>query len=72
MLSLSAGHLLAVGEAGAYGFVMSSNYNTRCRAAEVLVDGTQFTVVRRRETVDDLLALESLLPDGAGQQSSQH
>ena len=72
VLSLSAGHLLAVGEAGAYGFVMSSNYNTRCRAAEVLVDGTQFTVVRRRETVDDLLALESLLPDGAGQQSSQH
>jgi diaminopimelate decarboxylase len=48
--------------AGAYGFVMASNYNTRGRAAEVLVDGGRYDVVRRRETIDDLLALESI-PD---------
>lgn len=50
--------LLAIHSAGAYGFVQSSNYNTRGRAAEVLVDGDQFTVVRRRETVADQLASE--------------
>lgn len=61
-LSLSAGHLLAIGEAGAYSFVMSSNYNARGRAPEVLVDGSKFTVVRRRETIEDALALEQLLP----------
>ncbi len=44
--------------AGAYGFVMSSNYNTRPRAAEVLVNGGSFTVVRKRETYDDLLKAE--------------
>ena len=48
--------------AGAYGFAMSSNYNTRGRAAEVMVDGATASLVRRRETVDDMLALESLLP----------
>ena len=48
--------------AGAYGFVMSSNYNTRGRAAEVMVDGDSAHIVRRRETVADLLVLESLLP----------
>jgi diaminopimelate decarboxylase len=52
------GDLLAVFTAGAYGFAMSSNYNNRPRAAEVLVDGDQFTVIRRRETYDDLIALE--------------
>jgi diaminopimelate decarboxylase len=46
--------LLAVMSAGAYGFVMSSNYNARPRAAEVLVDGERHTIVRRRETYDDL------------------
>ena len=54
--------LLAVRSAGAYGFVMSSNYNTRGRAAEVLVDGEQTHEVRRRETVQELYAGESLLP----------
>lgn len=60
-LTLAEGDLLAIGEAGAYGFVMSSNYNTRCRAAEVMVDGTQWHIVRRRETVEELLALECTL-----------
>ncbi len=62
-LSLIEGDLLAVHSAGAYGFVMSSNYNTRGRAAEVLVDGDQAVQVRRRETVTELFAGESLLPE---------
>ncbi|TRO10620.1 diaminopimelate decarboxylase [Ectopseudomonas mendocina] len=61
-LVLEEGDLLAVRSAGAYGFVMSSNYNTRGRAAEVLVDGEQAYEVRRRETVQELYAGESLLP----------
>lgn len=61
-LAIEAGDLLAVCGAGAYGFVMSSNYNTRGRAAEVMVDGTQAFIIRRRETISDLLALESVLP----------
>ena len=61
-LALSAGDLLAVRSAGAYGFVMSSNYNTRPRAAEVMVDGSAAHIVRRRETLQDLLRGESLLP----------
>lgn len=60
-LRVAAGDLLAVRSAGAYGFVMSSNYNTRSRAPEVMVDGDRFTVVRQRETVAQQLALESLL-----------
>ena len=52
------GDLLAVFTAGAYGFAMSSNYNNRPRAAEVLVDGDKFTVIRRRETYEDLIAPE--------------
>jgi diaminopimelate decarboxylase len=52
------GDLLAILGAGAYGFTMASNYNTRLRAPEVLVDGSEFRVVRRRETLDDLLAPE--------------
>jgi diaminopimelate decarboxylase len=52
------GDLLAVFTAGAYGFVMSSQYNSRPRAAEVLVDGEQWRVIRRRETYDDLFAAE--------------
>jgi len=51
--------LLAVMSAGAYGFAMASNYNTRPRAAEVLVDGNRYTIVRRRETYDDLVAGET-------------
>ena len=61
-LVLAEGDLLAVRSAGAYGFVMSSNYNTRGRAAEVLVDGAEAIEVRRRERLDDLYAGESLLP----------
>jgi diaminopimelate decarboxylase len=52
------GDLLAVFTAGAYGFTMSSNYNARGRAAEVLVDGETFSVIRKRETYEDLIALE--------------
>jgi diaminopimelate decarboxylase len=51
-------NLIAVFAAGAYGYTMSSNYNARCRAAEVLVDGDRFEIIRRRETYDDLIALE--------------
>jgi len=52
------GDLLAVFTAGAYGFAMASNYNNRPRSAEVLVDGAKFTVIRRRETYEDLIAAE--------------
>jgi diaminopimelate decarboxylase len=61
--ALVEGDLLAVHSAGAYGFVMSSNYNTRGRTAEVLVDGEQAFEVRRRETITELFAGESLLPE---------
>jgi len=61
-LSLSAGDLLAIRSAGAYGFVMSSNYNTRNRPPELMVDGDQVHVVRRRETLEEQLAPESSLP----------
>ena len=54
------GDLLAVFTAGAYGFAMSSNYNNRPRAPEVLVDGGNYKVIRRRETYDDLVALEQV------------
>jgi diaminopimelate decarboxylase len=59
-LALREGDLLAVRTSGAYGFTMSSNYNSRPRAAELMVDGEHVAVVRRRETVDDLLALENM------------
>jgi diaminopimelate decarboxylase len=52
------GDLLSIFTAGAYGFTMSSNYNARGRAAEVLVDGDKFKVIRKRETYKDLIALE--------------
>ena len=54
------GDLLAVMSAGAYGFTMSSNYNSRPRAAEVLVDGSNFHVIRQRETLDDLIRGEAI------------
>ncbi|GLO11440.1 diaminopimelate decarboxylase [Pseudomonas putida] len=63
VLNLAEGDLLAVASAGAYGFVMSSNYNTRGRCAEILVDGDQAFEVRRRETIAELYAGESLLPE---------
>ncbi len=56
--STERGDLISVFTAGAYGFSMSSNYNARCRAAEVLVDGETFSVIRKRETYEDLMALE--------------
>jgi len=64
-LALEEGDLLAIRSAGAYGFVMSSNYNTRGRAAEVMVDGDRSIEVRQRETVQELFAGESLLPPDA-------
>jgi diaminopimelate decarboxylase len=63
-LSLATGDLLAVRSAGAYGFVMASNYNTRNRPPEIMVDGEQVHVVRQRETIEQQLAPEALLPDG--------
>jgi diaminopimelate decarboxylase len=62
LLALAPGDLLAIRSAGAYGMSMSSNYNTRPRAAEVMVDGEGAHLVRRRETVEELYALENLLP----------
>jgi diaminopimelate decarboxylase len=53
------GDLMAILSAGAYGFAMASNYNTRPRPVEVLVDGDRFTIVRRRETFEDLVAGET-------------
>jgi diaminopimelate decarboxylase len=61
-LALAAGDLLAVRAAGAYGFVMSSNYNSRGRACEVIVDAERVHLARPRERVDDLFATESMLP----------
>ena len=62
-LTLREGSLLAVRSAGAYGFTMASNYNTRARAAELMVDGTQVHLARRRETLAELFAGEATLPD---------
>lgn len=62
-LALNPGDLLAVRSSGAYGFVMSSNYNSRPRAAEVMVDGTSVHLVREREELSDLLKLETCLPE---------
>ncbi|RMD68315.1 MAG: diaminopimelate decarboxylase, partial [Gammaproteobacteria bacterium] len=53
-LRIAPGDLLAVASAGAYGFVMSSNYNSRPRPAEVMVEGDGFRVIRERESVEDL------------------
>lgn len=61
-LAIEAGDLLAVMSAGAYGFSMSSNYNTRGRAAEVMVDGDQMYEVRARENFEDMVRGETLLP----------
>jgi diaminopimelate decarboxylase len=62
-LVLEANDLLAVRSSGAYGFVMSSNYNTRTRAAEIMVDGDQVHLVRKREELSSLWELESILPN---------
>ncbi len=63
-LALAPGDLLAVASAGAYGMSQSSNYNARGRPAEVLVEGDRFRVVRRREHINDQLALERIDADG--------
>ena len=63
-LVLEPGDLLAVRSAGAYAFVMSSNYNSRPRAAEVMVDGSSYHVVRQRERARDLFVGEKVLPPG--------
>jgi diaminopimelate decarboxylase len=60
-LALAPGDLLAIGAAGAYGHVMSSNYNSRPRACEVVVDDSEAHLVRRREAVKDLFAHERVL-----------
>jgi len=62
-LALNAGDLLAVRSAGAYGFNLSSNYNSRPRVAEIMVQGDQVHVVRERETIADLFLHEHMLPD---------
>ncbi|MEQ1488331.1 MAG: diaminopimelate decarboxylase, partial [Methylotenera sp.] len=61
-LTLEEGDLLAIMSAGAYGMSMSSNYNTRPRAAEVMVDGGDSHLIRKREEIADLFALEKCLP----------
>lgn len=62
-LNLMPGDLLAVKSAGAYGFTMSSNYNTRPRAVEIMVDGDQVHVIRQRESLEQLLQGETLLAE---------
>lgn len=62
-LAIATGDLIAVHSSGAYGFVMSSNYNSRNRAAEVIVSGSNHYCVRQRETIDDQLRLEKTLSD---------
>jgi diaminopimelate decarboxylase len=59
---LAPDDLIAIRSAGAYGAVMSSTYNTRALAPEVLVKGAEFAVVRRRQTLDELIALDALPP----------
>jgi diaminopimelate decarboxylase len=61
-LCIAEGDLLALASSGAYGFTMSSNYNSRGRAAEVMVDGDQCHLIRARETVTDLMRGETVLP----------
>lgn len=61
-LAVAEGDLIAIMSAGAYGMSMSSNYNTRPRAAEVMADGAAWALIRDRETIADLLAHEHLLP----------
>ena len=58
-----SGDLLAVMSSGAYGFVMASNYNTRNKPAELMVDGDKVHLIRRRETISDQLMLETLISE---------
>ncbi|MDN3523979.1 diaminopimelate decarboxylase [Halomonas sabkhae] len=68
-LAIAPGDLLAVRSAGAYGFVMASNYNSRPRPPEVMVDGEQMHLVRRRERLEELWAGEATLPAEGGDAS---
>jgi diaminopimelate decarboxylase len=61
-LALAEGDLLAILSAGAYGMSMSSNYNSRPRGAEVMVDGDRMHLIRERERIEDLFATERKLP----------
>ena len=63
LLNLSQGDLLAIRSSGAYGFTMSSNYNSRPRLAELIVDGSHVHLIRERETLEQLWAGEHLLPE---------
>jgi diaminopimelate decarboxylase len=69
-LALQAGDQLAIMSAGAYGMAQASNYNTRTRGAEIMVDGADYYVVRDREAVRDLFQLEKRLPKGRAKKSS--
>ncbi len=62
LLAIKAGDLLAVRSSGAYGFTMSSNYNSRPRVVEIMIDGEQAHVIRKRETIEQLWLGETLLP----------
>ena len=64
-LAAQPGDVLAMTGAGAYGMSMASNYNSRGRAAEVLVSGSRVWLIRRRETIEDLMALENTVPTDA-------
>ena len=61
-LAIAPGDLLAIRSAGAYGFVMASNYNSRCRPAEVMAAGSEMHLIRERESIEDLYVSERLLP----------
>jgi diaminopimelate decarboxylase len=63
MQQVNPGDLLAVYDVGAYGYVMASNYNTRPRGVEVLVDGDRYAIVTAREQYDDLVRLEVADPE---------
>ncbi len=63
LLAIKQGDLLAIRSAGAYGFTMSSNYNSRPRVAEIMVDGDQMHVIRERESIESLYAGERVLPE---------
>jgi diaminopimelate decarboxylase len=70
-LTAREGDYLAIMSAGAYGMAMSSNYNSRPRAAEVLVEGGASRLVRRRESIEELFALESPLRDNPRAQETR-
>ena len=63
LLSLEKGDVLAITGAGAYGFAMSSNYNSRPRASEVMVSDNRYQLIRQRETIESLYANETLWQD---------